>query len=139
MQRLVLSRFLIMIFLSLLKFHFPRVGAPHAQIGQVLFFLVTLVILIQDPSKLRFSRLGLCGYVLFITNFILREILLQGEVEHGISGPPLWLLSFSGGSSVTVSTAVFQGTHCSSFFQSSFSEVSQRHNVPPLQGSPHQA
>ena len=44
-----------------------------------------------------------------------------------------------GGSSVAVSTAAFQGTHSSSssFFQGSFSESSQRHNVPPHQEFPH--
>ena len=52
-------------------------------------------------------------------------------MQHGIFRPPLWLLSFSGGSSVTVSTAVLQGTHSSSFFQGSFSGDSQRQEVPP--------
>ena len=54
--------FLLLIFLSLLKFHFPRVAAPRAQIRKVLIFLENFSNPFQDLSNLRLRRLGLCGY-----------------------------------------------------------------------------
>ena len=67
----------------------------------------------------------------------------EGDAPPGRNGARhIWASfvasSFLGGSSVAVSTAAFQGTHSSSsFFQGSFSESSQRHNVPPHQEFPH--